>query len=104
MVGGIVIYEDRLLGNNVAHESQIRATLVRSEVSVRIAGWIKHQDGGWGISMRTNLCPSSLLCFKNEISLLNDWEQGADGIFNDAGGKIDYLRSMVFLLEHSYDR
>lgn len=45
MVGGIVVYEDRLLGDTVAHESEIRAALVRNEISLHIAGWLKHRGG-----------------------------------------------------------
>lgn len=47
MVGGIVVYEDRLLGNTVAHEPEIRATVVRNEVSLHVAGWLKHR--GWDL-------------------------------------------------------
>jgi hypothetical protein len=42
VVSGIVVYEDRFLGDVVAHESEIRATLVRNKVSLHIAGWLKH--------------------------------------------------------------
>jgi hypothetical protein len=45
VVGGIVVYEDRLMGNPVAHESEIRAMLMRNEVSLHIAGWLKHRGG-----------------------------------------------------------
>ena len=45
VVSGKVVYEDRLFGDNVAHESEVRATLVRNEVSLHIAGWLKQRGG-----------------------------------------------------------
>jgi hypothetical protein len=99
MVGGIVVYEDRLFRNSVVHEPEIRDMLVRDEVSLHMAGWLKYRGG---VSLRTNLCPSSLLCW-NEISLLNDWRQGANGMLNHIRGKVDSLRSMVFFLEYIFN-
>ena len=38
--------------------------------------------------------------FEEQIKPDDDWEQRADGILDYVRGKIDSLRSMVYLLEH----